>query len=84
MCVFSSPSLLSPAAPFRLHFGVFLPERKKISLPQPAVVCLWLRHLPALERAVLRLLEELVSSEPGFLGRVEGFLKDSLLVRAGP
>lgn len=33
---------------------------------------------------MLRLFEELVSSELNFLGRIEGFLKDSLLVRAGP
>ncbi|GAB5579762.1 Fanconi anemia group C protein isoform X1 [Prionailurus iriomotensis] len=35
---------------------------KKISLPTSAVICLWLRHLPSLEKATLHLFEKLISS----------------------
>ncbi|VCX39974.1 unnamed protein product, partial [Gulo gulo] len=52
---------------------------KKISLPESAVVCLWLRHLPSLEKATLHLFEKLISSARNFLRRIECFLKDSLL-----
>ncbi|XP_048074300.1 Fanconi anemia group C protein isoform X1 [Ursus arctos] len=55
---------------------------KKISLPTSAVVCLWLRHLPSLEKATLHLFEKLISSERNFLRRIECFLKDSLLPEA--
>ncbi|XP_041591212.1 Fanconi anemia group C protein isoform X1 [Vulpes lagopus] len=55
---------------------------KKISLPTSAVVCLWLRHLPSLEKATLHLFEKLISSERNFLRRIEYFLKDSLLPEA--
>ncbi|XP_057161587.1 Fanconi anemia group C protein isoform X2 [Ursus arctos] len=57
-------------------------RRKKISLPTSAVVCLWLRHLPSLEKATLHLFEKLISSERNFLRRIECFLKDSLLPEA--
>ncbi|XP_041591239.1 Fanconi anemia group C protein isoform X3 [Vulpes lagopus] len=57
-------------------------RRKKISLPTSAVVCLWLRHLPSLEKATLHLFEKLISSERNFLRRIEYFLKDSLLPEA--
>ncbi|XP_034502564.1 Fanconi anemia group C protein isoform X2 [Ailuropoda melanoleuca] len=55
---------------------------KKISLPTSAVVCLWLRHLPSLEKATLHLFEKLISSERNFLRSIECFLKDSLLPEA--
>ncbi|XP_045326282.1 Fanconi anemia group C protein isoform X2 [Leopardus geoffroyi] len=55
---------------------------KKISLPTSAVICLWLRHLPSLEKATLHLFEKLISSERNFLRRIECFLKDSLLPEA--
>uniref|UniRef100_F7H701 Fanconi anemia group C protein homolog n=1 Tax=Macaca mulatta TaxID=9544 RepID=F7H701_MACMU len=55
---------------------------KKISLPMSAVVCLWLRHLPSLEKAMLHLFEKLISSERNCLRRIECFIKDSLLPQA--
>ncbi|XP_032020479.1 Fanconi anemia group C protein [Hylobates moloch] len=55
---------------------------KKISLPMSAVVCLWLRHLPSLEKAMLRLFEKLISSERNCLRRIECFIKDSSLPQA--
>ncbi|KAM9207298.1 Fanconi anemia group C protein isoform 3-T3 [Dugong dugon] len=57
-------------------------RRKKISLPTLAVVCLWLRHLPSLEKATLHLFEKLISSERNCLQRIECFIKDSLLPQA--
>ncbi|XP_070934854.1 Fanconi anemia group C protein isoform X4 [Macaca nemestrina] len=54
-------------------------RRKKISLPMSAVVCLWLRHLPSLEKAMLHLFEKLISSERNCLRRIECFIKDSSL-----
>ena len=61
---------------------LFLTERKKISLPTSAILCLWLRHLPSLENTMLHLLEKLISSERNSLRRIECFMKDSLLVCA--
>ncbi|XP_015450272.1 Fanconi anemia group C protein isoform X4 [Pteropus alecto] len=55
---------------------------KKISLSKSAIVCLWLRHLPSLEKAMLHLFEKLTSSERNFLRRIECFIKDSLLPEA--
>ncbi|XP_007539933.1 Fanconi anemia group C protein [Erinaceus europaeus] len=55
---------------------------KKISLPTPAIVCLWLQHLPSLEKAVLHLFENLISNEQNSLRRIECFVKDSLLPEA--
>nr|XP_012317366.1 Fanconi anemia group C protein isoform X1 [Aotus nancymaae]XP_012317367.1 Fanconi anemia group C protein isoform X1 [Aotus nancymaae]XP_012317369.1 Fanconi anemia group C protein isoform X1 [Aotus nancymaae]XP_012317370.1 Fanconi anemia group C protein isoform X1 [Aotus nancymaae]XP_012317372.1 Fanconi anemia group C protein isoform X1 [Aotus nancymaae] len=55
---------------------------KKISLPMSAVVCLWLRHLPSLEKTMLHLFEKLISSERNCLRRIECFIKDSLLSQA--
>ncbi|XP_077822679.1 Fanconi anemia group C protein isoform X4 [Macaca mulatta] len=57
-------------------------RRKKISLPMSAVVCLWLRHLPSLEKAMLHLFEKLISSESNCLRRIECFIKDSSLPQA--
>ena len=62
---------------------LFLTERKKISLPTSAILCLWLRHLPSLENTMLHLLEKLISSERNSLRRIKCFMKDSLLVCAG-
>nr|XP_012603646.1 Fanconi anemia group C protein isoform X4 [Microcebus murinus]XP_012603647.1 Fanconi anemia group C protein isoform X4 [Microcebus murinus]XP_012603648.1 Fanconi anemia group C protein isoform X4 [Microcebus murinus]XP_012603649.1 Fanconi anemia group C protein isoform X4 [Microcebus murinus]XP_020144832.1 Fanconi anemia group C protein isoform X4 [Microcebus murinus] len=56
--------------------------QKKISLPTSAIVCLWLRHLPSLEKAVLHLFEKLISSERNCLRRIECFIKDSSLPQA--
>ncbi|XP_008056390.2 Fanconi anemia group C protein [Carlito syrichta] len=55
---------------------------KKISLPTPAIVCLWLRHLPSLEKATLHLFEKLIFSERNCLRRIECFIKDSSLPQA--
>ncbi|XP_004643854.1 Fanconi anemia group C protein [Octodon degus] len=55
---------------------------KKISLPTPTVVSLWLRHLPSLEKAMLHLFAKLISSERNCLRRTECFIKDSLLPQA--
>ncbi|XP_054583358.1 Fanconi anemia group C protein [Eptesicus fuscus] len=55
---------------------------KKISLPKSAVICLWLRHLPSLEKATLHLFEELIFSERNSLRRTECFMKESLLPEA--
>ncbi|XP_023620674.1 Fanconi anemia group C protein [Myotis lucifugus] len=55
---------------------------KKISLPKSAIVCLWLRHLPSLERATLHLFEKLIFSERNSLRRTECFMKESLLPQA--
>ncbi|XP_069332405.1 Fanconi anemia group C protein [Eulemur rufifrons] len=56
--------------------------QKKISLPTSAIVCLWLRHLPSLEKAMLHLFEQLISSERNCLRRIECFIKDSSLPQA--
>uniref|UniRef100_A0A2K6EYF5 Fanconi anemia group C protein homolog n=2 Tax=Propithecus coquereli TaxID=379532 RepID=A0A2K6EYF5_PROCO len=56
--------------------------QKKISLPTSAIVCLWLRHLPSLEKATLHLFEKLISSERNCLRRIECFIKDSSLPQA--
>lgn len=82
-CILISLSLVFSVTLFCLKFCLFFAERKKISLPTSAVICLWLRHLPSLEKATLHLFEKLISSERNFLRRIECFLKDSLLVRAG-
>ncbi|XP_054545327.1 Fanconi anemia group C protein isoform X2 [Talpa occidentalis] len=55
---------------------------KKISLPTSAVLCLWLRHLPSLEKAMLHLFEKLFSDERNVLRRIKCFMKDSLLPEA--
>ncbi|XP_039736409.1 Fanconi anemia group C protein isoform X2 [Pteropus medius] len=65
------------------HLNGFNTQRqKKISLSKSAIVCLWLRHLPSLEKAMLHLFEKLTSSERNFLRRIECFIKDSLLPEA--
>ncbi|NXV52977.1 FANCC protein, partial [Uria aalge] len=56
--------------------------KKKISLPESAVVSLWLRHLPSLEKATLHLLDKLVSIQLNSLEEVACVIKDSLLPQA--
>ncbi|NXY74545.1 FANCC protein, partial [Glareola pratincola] len=56
--------------------------KKKISLPESAVVSLWLRHLPSLEKATLHLLDQLVSIQLNSLEEVACVIKDSLLPQA--
>ncbi|XP_040844804.1 Fanconi anemia group C protein [Ochotona curzoniae] len=56
---------------------------KKICLHRPAVLCLWLRHLPSLEEAVLCLLEKFLSRErDNCLQGIESLLEESLLPQA--
>ncbi|XP_030775596.1 Fanconi anemia group C protein isoform X2 [Rhinopithecus roxellana] len=74
-------SLASELRENHLH-GFNTQRRKKISLPMSAVVCLWLRHLPSLEKAMLHLFEKLISSERNCLRRIECFIKDSSLPQA--
>lgn len=79
----SSSSFLVTVCSY-LKWCLFLAERKKICLHRPAVLCLWLRHLPSLEEAVLRLLEKFLSRErDNCLQGIESLLEESLLVRAG-
>ncbi|CAK6434116.1 unnamed protein product, partial [Pipistrellus nathusii] len=56
--------------------------QKKILLPKSAVVCLWLRHLPSLEKATLHLFEKLIFSERTSLTRTECLMRQSLLPEA--
>ncbi|NWT48254.1 FANCC protein, partial [Chroicocephalus maculipennis] len=56
--------------------------KKKISLPESAVISLWLRHLPSLEKATLHLLDQLVSIQLNSLEEVACVIKDSLLPQA--
>ncbi|XP_069889805.1 Fanconi anemia group C protein isoform X2 [Dipodomys merriami] len=56
--------------------------QRKISLPLSAIITLWLRHLPSLEKAMLRLFEKLFSSERNCLRKMECFIKDSWLPQA--
>ncbi|NXN42240.1 FANCC protein, partial [Rhinoptilus africanus] len=56
--------------------------KKKISLPESAVISLWLRHLPSLEKATLHLLDQLVSIPLNSLEEVACVIKDSLLPQA--
>ncbi|KAH0628210.1 hypothetical protein JD844_009072, partial [Phrynosoma platyrhinos] len=53
--------------------------QKKISLSESAVLQLWLRHLPSLEKAVLQMLENLISSQPCSMQEMAYQIKDSLL-----
>ncbi|XP_027730930.1 Fanconi anemia group C protein [Vombatus ursinus] len=53
--------------------------QKKIVLSESAVLSLWLRHLPSLEKATLHLFENLISRHRNFPQEMECFIKDSLL-----
>ncbi|XP_036074077.1 Fanconi anemia group C protein isoform X3 [Rousettus aegyptiacus] len=74
-------SLLSELRENHLN-GFNTQRRKKISLSKSAIVRLWLRHLPSLEKAMLHLFEKLTSSERNFLRGIECLMKDSLLPEA--
>ncbi|XP_018106831.1 FA complementation group C L homeolog isoform X3 [Xenopus laevis] len=55
--------------------------RKKILLSESAVLSLWLRHLPSLERAVLDLFQRLIAIQSKSLKEMEQIINDSVLVR---
>ncbi|NXP72242.1 FANCC protein, partial [Ramphastos sulfuratus] len=56
--------------------------KKKISLSASGVSSLWLRHLPSLEKAMLYLLDQLVSIQLNSLEEVACVIKDSFLPQA--
>ncbi|XP_020827361.1 Fanconi anemia group C protein isoform X2 [Phascolarctos cinereus] len=56
--------------------------QKKIALSESAILSLWLRHLPSLEKATLNLFENLISRHRNFPQEMECFTKDSLLPQA--
>ncbi|XP_075787933.1 Fanconi anemia group C protein isoform X3 [Pelodiscus sinensis] len=53
--------------------------KKKIALSESAIISLWLRHLPSLEKATLHLFERLISTKTSSLEEVACIVKDSLL-----
>uniref|UniRef100_A0A8C8SF04 Fanconi anemia group C protein homolog n=1 Tax=Pelusios castaneus TaxID=367368 RepID=A0A8C8SF04_9SAUR len=53
--------------------------KKKIALSESAVLSLWLRHLPSLEKAALHLFERLISTQTSSLEEITCIIKDSLL-----
>ncbi|XP_073908674.1 Fanconi anemia group C protein isoform X3 [Castor canadensis] len=55
---------------------------RKISLPMSAIISLWLRHLPSLEKAMVHLFEKLISSERNCLRRTESYIQASWLPQA--
>ncbi|XP_043403027.1 Fanconi anemia group C protein isoform X3 [Chelonia mydas] len=54
--------------------------KKKIALSESAILSLWLRHLPSLEKATLHLFERLISTQTSSLEHVVCIIKDSLLL----
>ncbi|XP_074809256.1 Fanconi anemia group C protein [Natator depressus] len=56
--------------------------KKKIALSESAILSLWLRHLPSLEKATLHLFERLISTQTSSLEQVVCIIKDSLLPQA--
>ncbi|KAL8203374.1 UNVERIFIED_CONTAM: hypothetical protein K2H54_050324 [Gekko kuhli] len=54
--------------------------QKKISLSESAVVQLWLRHLPSLEKALLQNFESLIFGQPSSVEEMIHLIKSSLLV----
>ncbi|XP_025022432.1 Fanconi anemia group C protein isoform X2 [Python bivittatus] len=54
--------------------------RKNISLSESAILQLWLRHLPSLEKAILQNVEQLISSQSRSMQEMARTIKDSLLV----
>ncbi|KAM4807985.1 Fanconi anemia group C protein [Rhinophrynus dorsalis] len=56
--------------------------RKKIVLSDSAVLSLWLRHLPSLEKAVLDLFQRLIAIQSKSLREIEEIIKDSFLPQA--
>ncbi|XP_074851238.1 Fanconi anemia group C protein [Carettochelys insculpta] len=55
--------------------------KKMIDLSESAILSLWLRHLPSLEKAILHLLERLISTKTSSLEEVACIIKDSLLLQ---
>ncbi|XP_067425086.1 Fanconi anemia group C protein isoform X3 [Emydura macquarii macquarii] len=53
--------------------------KKKIDLCESAVLSLWLRHLPSLEKATLHLFERLISTQTSSLEEIACIIRDSLL-----
>ncbi|XP_074137784.1 Fanconi anemia group C protein isoform X5 [Sminthopsis crassicaudata] len=63
--------------------GFSMGKTKKIALSESAVLSLWLRHLPSLEKATLHLFENLISGHRSATPEeMECFIKDSLLPQA--
>ncbi|KAM8960588.1 Fanconi anemia group C protein [Pelodytes ibericus] len=56
--------------------------QKKIDLSESAVLSLWLRHLPSLEKAILDLFQRLIAIQSKSLREMEQIIKDSLLPQA--
>ncbi|XP_062985488.1 Fanconi anemia group C protein isoform X2 [Elgaria multicarinata webbii] len=56
--------------------------QKKISLSESAVLQLWLRHPPSLEKALLRNIENLISSQLNSMQEMACLIKGSLLHQA--
>ncbi|KAM9137939.1 Fanconi anemia group C protein isoform 1-T2 [Pangshura tecta] len=56
--------------------------KKKIALSESAILSLWLRHLPSLEKATLHLFERLISTQTSSLEEVACIIKESLLPQA--
>ncbi|XP_077673611.1 Fanconi anemia group C protein isoform X2 [Eretmochelys imbricata] len=56
--------------------------KKKIALSESAILSLWLRHLPSLEKATLHLFERLISTQTSSLEHVVCIIKDSFLPQA--
>nr|XP_048706148.1 Fanconi anemia group C protein isoform X7 [Caretta caretta] len=56
--------------------------KKKIALSESAILSLWLRHLPSLEKATLHLFERLISTQTSSLEHVVSIIKDSFLPQA--
>ncbi|XP_078531822.1 Fanconi anemia group C protein isoform X2 [Lissotriton helveticus] len=56
--------------------------QKKIVLPESAIIGLWLRHLPSLEKATLHLIESLLSTKGASLDEMERIVEDSFLPQA--
>ncbi|XP_073527077.1 Fanconi anemia group C protein isoform X1 [Phyllobates terribilis] len=57
-------------------------QRKKIALSESAVLSLWLRHLPSLEKAVLGLFQRLIALQSKSFTEMEQIIKDSYLPQA--
>ncbi|XP_050801784.1 Fanconi anemia group C protein [Gopherus flavomarginatus] len=56
--------------------------KKKIALSESAVLSLWLRHLPSLEKATLHLFGRLISTQTSSLEEVACIIRESLLPQA--
>ncbi|XP_072271078.1 Fanconi anemia group C protein isoform X2 [Pyxicephalus adspersus] len=56
--------------------------RKKIVLSESALLSLWLRHLPSLQKAVLDLFQRLIALRSKSVKEMERMMKDSFLPRA--